>query len=101
MPSRERCSNAAGSAPTPALTRPALFLYCPPKSLEVHRRFGVFGTAVCHIRTGRRKANGEAMASGKVKWFDTKKGFGFIQQEGGPTRSCIIRASLVTASKIL
>ena len=24
------------------------------------------------------------MASGKVKWFDTKKGFGFIQQEGGP-----------------
>ena len=23
------------------------------------------------------------MASGKVKWFDTKKGFGFIQQEGG------------------
>jgi CspA family cold shock protein len=24
-----------------------------------------------------------AMATGKVKWFDTKKGFGFIQQEGG------------------
>ncbi|MCS7047682.1 MAG: cold-shock protein [Verrucomicrobiae bacterium] len=24
------------------------------------------------------------MASGKVKWFDTKKGFGFIQQENGP-----------------
>ena len=24
------------------------------------------------------------MASGTVKWFDTKKGFGFIQQEGGP-----------------
>ena len=23
------------------------------------------------------------MATGKVKWFDTKKGFGFIQQEGG------------------
>ena len=23
------------------------------------------------------------MASEKVKWFDTKKGFGFIQQEGG------------------
>jgi CspA family cold shock protein len=23
------------------------------------------------------------MASGKVKWFDSKKGFGFIEQEGG------------------
>jgi cold shock protein len=36
-------------------------------------------------KTGTKKVNGEAkaMASGKVKWFDTKKGFGFIQQEGG------------------
>lgn len=24
------------------------------------------------------------MASGKVKWFDNKKGFGFISQESGP-----------------
>ncbi len=24
------------------------------------------------------------MATGTVKWFDTKKGFGFIQQDGGP-----------------
>jgi CspA family cold shock protein len=24
------------------------------------------------------------MASGKVKWFDNKKGFGFIIQETGP-----------------
>ncbi len=23
------------------------------------------------------------MASGKVKWFDAKKGFGFIEQNGG------------------
>ena len=24
------------------------------------------------------------MASGKIKWFDNKHGFGFIVQEGGP-----------------
>jgi CspA family cold shock protein len=24
------------------------------------------------------------MAEGTVKWFSNKKGFGFIQQEGGP-----------------
>jgi cold shock protein len=24
------------------------------------------------------------MASGKVKWFDNKKGFGFITQDSGP-----------------
>ncbi len=24
------------------------------------------------------------MANGTVKWFNDKKGFGFIQQEGGP-----------------
>jgi cold shock protein len=27
--------------------------------------------------------SGETMASGKVKWFDNKKGFGFIAQDSG------------------
>jgi CspA family cold shock protein len=26
----------------------------------------------------------QSMARGTVKWFNEKKGFGFIQQEGGP-----------------
>jgi CspA family cold shock protein len=43
-----------------------------------------YRSGVLPYRTERRKVNGDAMASGKVKWFDTKKGFGFIQQEGGP-----------------
>ena len=30
-----------------------------------------------------KKGESRNMATGKVKWFDTKKGFGFIQQEGG------------------
>ena len=28
------------------------------------------------------------MTKGKVKWFSDQKGFGFIQQEGGPDIFC-------------
>jgi CspA family cold shock protein len=28
------------------------------------------------------------MTKGKVKWFSDQKGFGFIQQEGGPDVFC-------------
>jgi cold shock protein len=33
--------------------------------------------------SARFKISGEYMASGKVKWFDNKRGFGFIAQESG------------------
>jgi CspA family cold shock protein len=38
----------------------------------------LFG-GVCELKHLRRKH----MASGKVKWFDNKKGFGFIAQDSG------------------
>lgn len=27
---------------------------------------------------------GKGMAVGRIKWFDDKRGYGFIEQEGGP-----------------
>ena len=32
----------------------------------------------------RRKGGIKALANGTVKWFNNRKGFGFIQQEDGP-----------------
>lgn len=43
------------------------------------------GCVVFCFWPGRRKSqeSRENMASGKVKWFDNKKGFGFIAQDSG------------------
>jgi cold shock protein len=36
-----------------------------------------------YFSTARLKCQERNMASGKVKWFDNKKGFGFIAQDSG------------------
>jgi len=38
----------------------------------------------CHSRGTRKgEKEGVILAKGFVKWFDTKKGYGFIEQPGG------------------
>ena len=43
------------------------------------------------------------MASGKIKWFDNRHGFGFIVQEGGPDvfvhHSAIVGAGFKTLNE--
>jgi CspA family cold shock protein len=81
---KERCSTATDFCFNSVVDKNKAFSILRAKSLEVHRRSEGFWNGVLPYRTERRKVDGDAMASGKVKWFDTKKGFGFIQQEGGP-----------------
>jgi CspA family cold shock protein len=35
-------------------------------------------------RLDRKSKGAKAMAQGTVKWFNDAKGFGFIEQDGGP-----------------
>jgi len=42
-----------------------------------------------------------AKMTGKVKWFDEKKGFGFIEQESGPDVFVHFRAILSAGFKTL
>ena len=40
------------------------------------------------------------MANGKVKWFNLKKGYGFISQEGAEDQDIFVHISAVKASGI-
>jgi CspA family cold shock protein len=42
----------------------------------------IFSCVIFTFRAGLENS-GAIMASGKVKWFDNKKGFGFIAQDSG------------------
>ena len=40
------------------------------------------------------------MANGKIKWFNMKKGYGFISQEGAEDQDIFVHISAVKASGI-
>jgi CspA family cold shock protein len=44
---------------------------------------GQSGDGFREVRDSAFALEGDRMASGTVKWFNSEKGFGFIEQEGG------------------
>jgi cold shock protein len=54
----------------------------PDDKLDSHSHLLTFGHGVGDVMAGAAKGMHMAM-TGKVKWFDTKKGYGFIEAEEG------------------